>query len=352
MTERLPPISFYIPKCYWPETMPSGVDDNWKGFGIGIYAWTLQTYLRLKADGFPCQLVGKLPDEGIVVLHSNALRAHKKNLKPGANLLLVCQKAELGPYAYAQLHVVQNPNEVGTLRQSYYLPHWSQPALIKRDPARGDRFENIAFFGHQINLASELLTPVWHKQLNALGLSWQAVVSRNRWDNYHQINGNWNDYSQIDAVVAVRSFSRQQLYLSQNYISKPATKLYNAWLAEVPAVLGIESAYRAERKSRLDYLEATTPTEVISALKRLRDEPALRQSMVKNGQVRAHAIQPSETTIRWRRFLEEIAVPAYYNWRKTPRWSQKAILGRNYLACKMKRAQYIGRNELSKMLFS
>lgn len=310
--------------------MPASVDDNWNGFGIGIYAWSLQTYLRLQADNFPCELVGELPTEGIVLVHRNCLRAHH-NLKPGPKLLLICIKAELKQYIYAQLHVVQNPLEMLLLKDSYYLPHWPQPGLIPRDLRRSDRFENVAFFGHEANLAPELMHPSWQKQLDALGLRWQPVINRNRWDDYSEIDTRWNDYSKIDAIVAVRSFDRQQ-----SFQTKPATKLYNAWLAGVPAVLGSESAYQAERKSELDYLEVASPTDVISALKRLRDDPALRRAIVSNGQVRAQAIQPSSLTARWRNFLENIAVPTYSRWCAKPRWLQQMLLARSYLMFKRK----------------
>ena len=349
MSERVPPIYFYIPKLYWSCTMPVSADENWKGFGLGIYAWTVQTYLRLKADSFPCELVSELPAEGIVLVHRNALRAHSDNLKPMPNILLICLKAELPAYPYAQLHVVQNSLESKTLKNSYYIPHWSQPALIPRNLARGDRFENIAFFGHEVNLAPELRDSSWEKQLKAMGLNWYPILNRNHWSDYSQIHDRWNDYSEIDAIVAVRSFDRQQLYLSRNYISKPATKLYNAWLANVPAIVGAESAYRAERQSPLDYLEVTSPADVISALERLQsdrplrgatDNRTLRLEMVKNGQLRAQSLLPSNITARWRNFLEAIAIPAYYHWKAKPHWFQKLILDRNYFIFNINRIQH------------
>jgi len=336
---HLPAIYFYIPQCYWPQTMPKSADDNWNGFGVGIYAWTVQTYLHLKADGMPCKLVSELPAEGIVLMHRNCLRAHN-NFMPGPKLLLICLKAELKSYVYAQVHIVQNPLEALLVKNSYYLPHWPQPGLIPRDPLRGDRFENIAFFGHSDNLAAELLHPSWQKQLNALGLKWLPVINSNSWDDYSTIDNSWNDYSQIDAIVAVRSFDRQTLALTGNYVAKPATKLHNAWLAGVPAVLGCESAYQAERSNEVDYLEVISFTELISTLKRLRDDPILRRAIVKNGRTRAEAIQPSQITAKWRNFLENTGVLMYENWCRKPRWLQQIILRRSYLISKKNRMRH------------
>ncbi len=348
MTNKLPPIYFYIPQGLWPDTMPKSADENWKGFGIGIYAWTLQTYLRLKADGFPCELVAELPREGIVLIHRNCLRAHNDQLKPGPKLLLICIKAEQRPYPYAQLHVVQNPLETMHLRNSYYLPHWTQPGLIQRHPARCDRFETIAFFGHENNIALEFYHPSWQQQLQALGLSWQPVINRNHWHDYSNLDNRWHDYSQIDAIVAVRSFEGHTGCLHGNYVSKPATKLYNAWLAGVPAILGCEAAYQAERYSPLDYVEVATPSALISALKRLKEEPNLRSAMVNNGRIRAKAITPSSTTKKWRYFLETIALPAYDRWCNQSHWSQQITLGQGYIGFQGNRVK----DKLTKVLLA
>ncbi len=189
----------------------------------------------------------------------------------------------------------------------YYLPHWAQPRLIPRHSSRGDRFEKIAFFGHSTNLAPELQAPHWQKQLEALGLEWVRVINHNRWDNYHQIDNRWNDYREIDAVVAVRSFNPRQ-----TYPHKPATKLYNAWLSGVPAILGAESAYQIEGEKNVNYLEVTSLAELIAALKRLKTNPALRHILVKNGWIRAQDFTSEVITQKWHNFLIEIAIPTFY----------------------------------------
>jgi hypothetical protein len=330
----LPSVYFYIPQCYLPSTIPASADENWQGFGIGIYAWTLQTYLRLKADGFPCQLVSHLPDEGIILVHHNALRSHKNLLKPKPRQLLICIKAEGKFYPYAQLQIVQNPGEVLTLKDSYYLPHWTQPGLISRHPLRGDCFENIAFFGHTDSLAPELQDSVWEQQLKALGLRWLPIINRNRWNNYNQIDNRWNDYSNVDAIVAVRSFDHRQ-----TYPNKPATKLYNAWMAGVPALLGAESAYQAEGEKNENYLEVTSINDLIVTLQQLKSDLALRQTLVKNGYSRVPDILPETIIQKWRAFFQEFAFPAFERWCETPRYLQQIILEKNYLICLGKRVQ-------------
>jgi hypothetical protein len=323
MAQSIPPIYFYLPQVYWPQDFPAHVDENWAGFGLGMYAWTIQTYLRLTADGFACELVNTLPSEGIVLVHRNALRAHRIPPKPSPRLMLICLKAELPRYRYAQLQIVQNPADQSLFAKSYYLPHWPQPGLIPRETDRGSRFETIAFFGHQNSLAPELRSPQWLEQLQDLGLTWQPIINTHPWDSYQQINTHWNNYSQIDAIVAVRSFDAKQIRCSRYYGAKPATKLYNAWLAGVPAILGPESAYRAERQCELDYLEVSSIEALLGTLKRLKQDFKLRQQMIQQGWQRAQAIQPANITAQWRTFLEEVAIPAYWHWCKLPRWQQQ-----------------------------
>lgn len=334
MADSLPPIYFYLPKAYFPHDLPLSAGENWPGFGLGIYAWTLQTYLHLQADGFPCQLVSSFPAEGIILFHRNALRAQAKPLQPNSRRLLICIKAEERRYPYAQLHIVQNPQETNFYRDSYYLPHWPQPGLIPRCQRRGDRFQNIAYFGHLANLAPQLQDSAWSKHLGDLGLRWLPVINTNPWHKYSQIDNRWNNYSQIDAIVAVRNFAS-----SETYLNKPATKLYNAWLAGVPALLGAESAYRAEGKNGVNYLEVTSPPELIAALKQLQSDLALRHRLVKAGIAQAQHFQPEKVRQKWSQFLGEIAIPAFYRWCETPSYSQLAILERNKWEFRLERAR-------------
>jgi hypothetical protein len=351
MGEKLPPIYFYIPQSEWPAgNIPDSPDAYWQWSLSSVkytpywgqYNWTLQTYLYLKADGFPCELTETLPSEGIVIAHKDFF---SEDLQPGSRLLIVCIKADRwGQHAYAQFHIVQNPEEETleqplTFGKSYYMPHWPQSGLIPRSPDRGDRFENITYIGDELNLAPQLREPSWQEQLESLGLHWHVA-------NYDR----WNDYSEIDAIVAARSFKHQDHAFKKFTLKKPALKLHNAWHAGVPAILGCETAFQAERKSELDYIEVTSPADVISALKRLRDDKGLRQAMVENGRVRAEETQPARITKRWRSFLTDIATPAYDRWCAASNWDRQAFLLSRYLILKKDDAQLRLRKLLTRSL--
>ncbi|MGB3533427.1 MAG: hypothetical protein WBA13_07905 [Microcoleaceae cyanobacterium] len=331
---NLVPIYFYLHPQHFPTDIPERVEENWSGFGIGIYAWTIQTYLRLKQQNLPCFLVNEIPDEGIVFIHRNILTRYHPRFKPSKKLLLICLKAESNPFPYAQIQVVQNPIEIQNVSNSYYLPHWTQPGLIPRDPNRGEIFENIAFFGHKNNLAPEFISASWQQYLTELDLNWLPIINQNTWQDYQSINPQWNDYSQIDAIVAIRGFDKRN-----TYTHKPATKLYNAWLAGVPAILGYESAYRTEGHPNQDYIEVASWDELLSALIQLKHYPALRETLVNLGNQQAKKFNPDIVTQRWYYFITTIAIPAYENWCQTPRGLQQIILEKNYLNSLIQRSK-------------
>ncbi|MEO1590378.1 MAG: hypothetical protein AAFU71_03685 [Cyanobacteria bacterium J06632_22] len=254
-----------------------------------------------------------------MLFHSNSPRTVNAFPQPNSRQLFICLRAEAPPHPDAQLQVVQNPVEAGA--RQFYLPHWPQPGLLSRDPARGDRFESVAFLGHQNNLATELQSPAWADKLRELGLNWQPVVNNNTWNDYTPLDNRWHDYRGIDAVVAVRSFARKTW--ARRYHNKPPTKLFNTWRAGVPALLGPESAFRAVRQSSLDYIEVTTLDELVEGLIRLRDNLNFRQKVVQQANHRAEDCSPEVITQQWIHFLESIAIPAYESWCRSNRLMQQ-----------------------------
>jgi hypothetical protein len=176
MTANLPQIYFYFSQYEWlSKNMPESADIyqpsfhnsfHKQGISDGEVCWILQTYLRLRDNGFSCELTGTMPTEGIVIAYRMSLPF---NFKPTPKLLIICLKADKPPHPYAQLHVVQNSYERKLIENAYLMPHWPQQGLIPRDPARGDRFETVAYLGTGGNLASELISPAWREQLNQMG---------------------------------------------------------------------------------------------------------------------------------------------------------------------------------------
>jgi hypothetical protein len=347
MSKSLPPIYFYIPpdKINF-ENLPQTVGAYWQWqcaehsispMQSGGCFWTLQTYLYLNDYGFPCQLVDTLPDAGIVVSHRDYL---EDTFQPPAKLLLVCLRADVDRHPYAQLHVVQNPYQaipkgLMTLWESHFIPHWPQPSIIPRDPGRGDTFENVMFLGNAVNLVPEFQDPIWYQELNQLGLKFKTKLSHDQ----------WHDYSDTDVVLAIREFGQ-----TNHWRGKPASKLYNAWHAGVPSILGYESSFQAEKKNELDYLEATSLSEVIAALRRLKEDQSLRVAMVEQGRTRALETSPDTMVKRWQEFLTTVAVPSYHDWCSKPAWQQQAFFSTRKVFLGARPAYYQLKARLSSLL--
>jgi hypothetical protein len=319
-------IYFYIDKKGWIDKLSKAKADeyqqNYFYLASSTYHWTVQTYLRLKEHGFSCLATETLPDEGIIVANRFYL---PDKLKPNDRQLFVHLKADNRRHPYAQLHVICNPcdplltQQRGGLWQAHYIPAWPQIGLIPRDHRRGNRFENIAHIGG--NLAPELCTNLWKKKLNSIGLKWE-MRGQDR----------LNDFSDIDAIVSVRSFDNRQ------HTNKPATKLYNAWMAGVPAVFGPESAVRAERKSEFDYFEVRSPEEAFLAVKRLKEDEGLRNKIIKNASLRASELAPENYVSRWKYLLTEVAPEAYEGWRSLTVRQRRVYFFRRFMEYKIEGA--------------
>ena len=114
--------------------------------------------------------------------------------------------------------------------------------------------------------------------------------------------------------------------------------------------MGYESAFRFERKSKLDYIEVASPDEIIKALKQLRDDKELYRAMVENGKIRAKETDTGILIKRWRTFLIDIAAPAYERWCLAPEFRRKIfIMQRNFYSISEKMTEGIKKIIVSKL---
>ena len=313
---RQDPIAFYLPfhgdgvtevpahsRDYWPWLLRN------PSISKGKYSWTLQTYLQLAEAGVPCRLRTDFPSDGVVVSHRDFLPVF---LRPRPNVFLVCIKPDRKRHTWSQFYVVQNSKDrllrtgVGVDR-GVAIPYWPQPGLVPRKIDRGDRCENVAYLGRSLNLAPELQATSWSRELEARGFNW-AVKDI----------GEWHDYSAVDAMVAIRTLSAKDLASDPVFDpdSKPPSKLVNAWLAGVPAIVGRESAYRSVRRSDLDFIEVGSTGEVIEALERLRRDKALYQNMVSNGIERSRSFTVEAIRAQWQQLLCTVIQRREQEWRR------------------------------------
>ncbi len=290
-------IAFYFTREPLRELARIDPDRDWRLLQQGDEAWILQTYLRLARAGLPVELVDRLPERGTLLFYAKDRHRVASQCPSLSPLVLVGVRGDRGSLrGLADLEVVQSARSAGARR--VHLPFWSQPGLLPRDPARGTRLERVAFKGYLENLHPELRNPAWGATLAARGVEWVGDAVAYAGGSHRRDTLAWPDFRAIDAVVALRPRLRRGA-------DKPATKLYNAWLAGVPALLGPEPGFRALRRSELDYLEITSGAEALAALERLRTDPGLYRAMVDNGRERAREFTPSAIVEVWRRLLFE-----------------------------------------------
>ena len=183
------------------------------------------------------------------------------------------------------------------------MPLWAQPNLAARDPARGGVFQNICFFGDPENLAPELRDPAWLKHLEQTGGLRLDIRRADR----------WSDYSDVDCALAIRDFSKS------THLHKPATKLYNAWIAGVPFIGGMDSAYAADGRPGVDFLQAASPDAVLAHLRRLRNDPAFRNLLVANGRESGKAFTREATCRRWEQLATKTLPEKAGRWMSAPK---------------------------------
>jgi hypothetical protein len=276
-------------------------DRDWRELQRGERAWVLQTYLRLADAGYPVQLASRLPESGVVVFHAKQRRALplRRRSRGRSGLVFVAVRGDVKQAGGADFELVQNRRSADGLGR-FFIPHWPQPGLLPRDAARGSRLERIAYKGFDRNLHPYFRGAGWRSFLASHGVEWvvDSVPFAEGGTRGEALE--WPDFRAVDAVLAVRPAA------CPRRDSKPATKLYNAWLAGVPALLSPDVAFRELWRSPLDFLEVAGPSAARSGVQRLLAEPDLYRRMVANGRARAAEFSADAVLARWLELLEEI----------------------------------------------
>lgn len=251
--------------------------------------WILQTYAFLRGSSVinPI-LVSDIPEKGVFVALSCDISF---DYVPSRHQFWVSIIADGCVPPYSHYRVVQNPKQAERISKSAYIPHWPQPGLISRSKSRGDIFSRLAYFGDGCNLDPYLRSEEFSLELSRLNLELQIR------DASSPLN---TDYSDIDAIIAIRSFDEH------GFVRKPASKLFNAWNAGVLPILGNEHAYRYEGNSS-NYFEASTLEKLRSVLIHLCTSKIARIQALENGKAQRQRISTSAITCLWNRlFIEEI----------------------------------------------
>ena len=261
-------------------------------FVAGRNSWIAQTYVRLRAAlesrGWTVTVGESFEPGAIVVVHRDD--ANDFSSCAHASYLVVV-RADRAPVAACDLAIVQN--RIDNAPHERFIPLWPQPGLRARDESRRSAISRIAYHGRTTS------APAWFSDAAFL----RALERRGVEFDIQELQ--WDDYRRVDLAIAVREDSGALL------ATKPATKVYNAWLAGVPALAGPEPAYMEIRRGPLDFIEVLGADDVIGAIDRLRANPRLYRQMVANGLERGKDFCVDAIRARWIALLEDEVLPAF-----------------------------------------
>ncbi|WP_162301903.1 glycosyltransferase [Croceibacterium ferulae] len=260
----------------------------------GDTCWAVATYYHLRERGYTGISLSLAPRRDCInVLHSEQLR------KIGADprRFDICIQADFAHRPAAQFHILQNARYEGENRATIWL--YPQIGILPRTAPAG-RLTRIGYLGH-VNNSSVWSGERWQAFLQPLGVEFVTAPPRL-----------WHDFSDLDAVIAIRDFGKRPHY------SKPPSKLINAWIAGVPFIGGSDSAYRQIGTPGEDFLLATSPQEVRDALDRLRRDPALVSRLVQNGRQRMADFTVDRLIEKWVATLEGPAEARFLQWQHRP----------------------------------
>lgn len=309
----MPSIFFFLPEADDVELLRR-LDParDWQLMKRGSQRWIVQTYVHLRAAGLDCELGSIAPRTGTIVFHNGHKGELRRQLAYGADVTLVGIRGDRREALIADFEVLQNGLHADD-RSRFFVPYWPQPGLIARDPSRGDRISRAAFKGFDNNLHPSLRGGEWASFLRSHGIEWAIDSMSHARSEDVGVPVGWHDYREVDLVVALRPDA------ADRHSGKPATKLYNAWLAGAPALLGPEYAYRELRRTELDYCEIAGLEDAKTCVRTLLERPALYRAMIENGSVRARDFTVEAITRRWITLLTD-TIPARAAARRTRRW--------------------------------
>ncbi|WP_375257985.1 glycosyltransferase [Citreimonas sp.] len=258
----------------------------------GRFNWVAQSYLVLRQyrEGLT---LGMAPEpDRINFAHCMGWRA--MGARRGEFRISV--RADYPRLFDVDFEILQNPAVPLGPRQAY-LPYWPVPGVIPRDPSR-QGLKVLAYAGRigPLNLADDLKGgPTGLPR----GLEFRIIPPHL-----------WHDLSQIDALIAIRTFD------GAPHDAKPPSKLFSAWRAGIPLIAGGDSAFSAVGTPGHDYLRVRTREEFTDALQRLHDDPDFYARIADNGHARADEVSHEAFARDWIAVFDDRIAPRFEAWKQ------------------------------------
>lgn len=269
-------------------------------FTKGDLNWCLQTYLILKKHNkIQVQCSNRLCDDAINIVHSDQLLT----LKGTESQFLVCIRADYPKRRWAHYQIVQNKRQLEA--NTSFVPHWVQPGLVRRDEVRTG-VKRVAYAGEIFNGNFAGSVDTWKELFRPHNIEFDILSP-----------GSWHDLKDVDVLIGIRGFN------SNTYDTKPPTKLFSAWHANIPFVGGADSAFTQVGSPGEDYLLVRTPAEAVEAVLRLRDDNDLYSKLVSKGKEKALEYNENTITAQWLEILTGPVLRRYELWKSRPLYERK-----------------------------
>lgn len=254
------------------------------------HTWVWPLYCQMKMQGFRVSFSYEPREDAVNIIHCQIARGCLK-ASDFRRYYFIGIRADYPAFPYGQFEIVQN--KLSEKPGSVYMPLFPQPGLIKRDVNRA-KIENVCFSGRAQNSIDLTLL---ESELAKIGCNL-----------IFKAEGAWHEMQDVDILLGIRSFSKEA------HVSKPPTKLFNAWLAGIPFIGGYDSAFEQVGEPGRNYLRVSTMDEMIRNIEHLRDDPSWYSHLVREGFSAAKEYTPESITNKWIAFFEETVLPHYAVW--------------------------------------
>ncbi len=280
--------------------------------------WIVLTYLRLRDAGWPVLLATELKPNAICAVSYMDVSVKWLVRQPKSAFLVGCQGDGPSFSPFADHCIVQSPTQIS--QRATLMPLWPQPGLMQRRAERGGRIESLTFKGSIENLWGPFRSQDFMAKLAQRGVRLDLGLKGDTGDSPGAPQ--WHDYRENDLVLAARDLTVADAAV------KPPSKLINAWLAGVPALLGPEPAFQSLRKNELDYFEVRTPVDVLDAIDLLQREPVRFRAMIERGRERAMEFSNEAVLQQWVAYLWGTAMDRFKQSSRIPVWPPLARMAK------------------------
>lgn len=269
------------------------VGDTYPHWVGGRFNWAAQSYLHLRKH-FENVSIGLQPKPSIVNFgHCMAWR----ELGPRQGEYRVSVRADYPRLFDVDFEILQNPS-VSLNPTQIYLPYWPVPGIIPRDSKR-IAVSRIAYAGRIGN--RNLVDPIKRRADGGAFQGLEFIVLPPE---------RWHDLSQIDLLVAIRSFGRQ------THDSKPPSKLFNSWIAGIPLIGGYDSAFSAIAEPGVEYIRVETQAELEEAVAALRNDRVLYDRIVAAGAKRRGEYTHEAVAKVWADTIKSAIATDFEHWQE------------------------------------